>query len=97
MQFFGGEEISYLFEDISCSVIAADTGALTMAQSFQSRLPEKQMTIRTEDATLLMSRADRGKYDIIIISKEFAKSYDATTAEGKNTALINIISEGESE
>jgi galactitol-specific phosphotransferase system IIB component len=44
-----------------------------------------------------MSRADRGKYDIIIISKEFAKSYDATTAEGKNTALINIISEGESE
>jgi hypothetical protein len=96
MQFFGGEEISYLFEDISCSVIAADTGALTMAQSFQSRLPEKQMSIQTEDASLLMSRADLGKYDMIILSKEFADSYDAATAEGEGTALISIISEGES-
>jgi galactitol-specific phosphotransferase system IIB component len=97
IQFFSGEEISYLFEDISCSVAAADTGALTMAQSFQSRLPEKQMSIQIEDASLLMSRADRGKYDIIILSKEFAKSYDVTTAEGEATTLINIISEGESE
>jgi galactitol-specific phosphotransferase system IIB component len=74
-----------------------DTGALTMAQSFQSRLPEKQMSIQTEDATLLMSRADQGKYDIIILSKEFAKSYDATTAEGEQTVRIDIISEGEKE
>jgi hypothetical protein len=97
IRFFGGEEISYLFEDISCSVASADTGALTMAQSFQSRLPEKQMRIQTEDASLLLSRADRGKYDIIILSKEFADSYDAATAEGEETARINIISEGESE
>jgi hypothetical protein len=39
VRFFSGEEISYLFEDISCSVISGDSGALTMAQSFQSRLP----------------------------------------------------------
>jgi hypothetical protein len=97
IQFFKGEEISYLFEDISCSVMMGDTGALTMAQSFQSRLPEKQMSIQTEDATLLMSRADQGKYDIIILSKEFAKSYDATTAEGEQTVRIDIISEGENE
>jgi galactitol-specific phosphotransferase system IIB component len=93
IQFFRGEEISYLFEDISCSVIKGDTGALTMAQSFQSRLPEKQMSIQTEDASLLMSRADNGQYDIIIISKEYAESYDVTTVEGENTTLINIISE----
>jgi hypothetical protein len=97
ISFFGGEEISYLFEDISCSVIDGDTGALTMARSFQSRLPEKQMSVKAEDATLLMSRADNGKYDIIIISKEYAKSYGVTTAEGENTTLINIISENEKE
>jgi hypothetical protein len=91
--FFSGEEISYLFEDISCSVIKGDEGALTMARSFQSRLPEKQMSVRTEDASLLMSRADNGLYDIIIISKEYAENYDATTAEGENTTLINVISE----
>jgi hypothetical protein len=44
-----------------------------------------------------MSRADQGKYDIIILSKEFAKSYDATTAEGEQTVRIDIISEGENE
>jgi hypothetical protein len=97
IQFFSGEEISYLFEDISCSVAVGDTGALTMAQSFQSRLPEKQMSIQTEDATLLMSRADNGKYDIIIISKEYAESYDIATAYGENTRLINIVSEGNKE
>jgi hypothetical protein len=97
ISFFSGEEISYLFEDISCSVIEGDTGALTMAKSFQSRLPEKQMSVYTEDATLLMSRADHGKYDVIIISKEYAESYGAVTAEGTNTILINIDSEGEKE
>ncbi len=97
IKFFQGEEISYLFEDISCSVIKGDEGALNTAKSFQSRLPEKQMRIQQEDATLLMSRADNGKYDIIIISKEYANSYDVTTAEGENTALINIVSEREEE
>jgi stress-induced morphogen len=97
ISFFQGEEISFLFEDISCSVIKGDTGALNMAKSFQSRLPEKQMRIQQEDATLLMSRADNDKFDIIIISKEFANSYDVATAEGENTALINIVSEREEE
>jgi hypothetical protein len=95
ISFFSGDEISYLFEDISCSVIEGDAGALTMARSFQSRLPEKQMSVQTEDATLLMSRADNGKYDIIIISKEYAKSYGVATAVGTNTTLIKINSEEE--
>jgi hypothetical protein len=97
IRFFQGQEISYLFEDISCSVIKGDTGALNMAKSFQSSLPEKQMRIKQEDATLLMSRADNGKYDIIILSKEYANSYDVTTAERENTTLINIVSEREEE
>jgi hypothetical protein len=88
ISFFRGEEISYLFEDISCSVITGDEGAITMAQSFQSRLPEKQMSIQTEDASLLMSRADHGLYDIIILSREYAESYHAVTAEGEHTVLI---------
>jgi hypothetical protein len=97
IRFFQGQEISYLFEDISCSVIKGDIGALNTARSFQSRLPEKQMRIQQEDATLLMSRADNGKYDIIILSKEYANSYDVKTADGENTNLINIVSEREEE
>jgi hypothetical protein len=90
VQFFSGQEISYLFEDISCSVAAGDSGALTMAQSFQSRLPEKQMSVQTENATLLLSRADCGKYDIIILSSEFAERYDLTTIDGAAVTMIEI-------
>jgi hypothetical protein len=90
VRFFSGEEISYLFEDISCSVASGDSGALTMAQSFQSRLPEKQMSVQTENATLLMSRADCGKYDIIILSKEFAETYDMTTMDSESTVRIDV-------
>jgi galactitol-specific phosphotransferase system IIB component len=90
VQFFSGQEISYLFEDISCSVASGDSGALTMAQSFQSRLPEKQMSVQTENATLLMSRADCGKYDIIILSKEFAERYELTTIDGATATMIEI-------
>jgi hypothetical protein len=91
VRFFSGEEISYLFEDISCSVITGDSGALTMAQSFQSRLPEKQMSIQEENGALLMSRADHGKYDILILSKEFAESYDITTIDDGNAVMIDVI------
>jgi hypothetical protein len=90
IQFFDGEEISWLFEDISCSVITADTGALELARSFQSRLPEKQMDIQTEDASLLLSRADYGKYDILILSKEFAQTYDAETIDGESAIRIEV-------
>jgi hypothetical protein len=90
VDFFSGEEISYLFEDISCSVASGDSGALTMAQSFQSRLPEQQMSVQTENATLLMSRADCGKYDIILLSKEFAETYDMTTMDSASAIRIDV-------
>lgn len=78
--FFQGEDISYIFEDLSCSVADGDTGAMEMARSFQSRLPEHQMEIYTEDAILTFSRVDSGKYDIVIVSKEFAEVYEISFA-----------------
>jgi hypothetical protein len=72
-------------------VITGDSGALTMAQSFQSRLPEKQMSIQEENGALLVSRADHGKYDILILSEEFAESYDITTIDDGNAVMIDLI------
>lgn len=80
LDFFSGAEVTYCFEDISCLVARSDSSALTMAQSLQSRLAEHQMTIRTEDMTLLLSKADYGKFDVIILSKEMAEHYHAQTA-----------------
>ncbi len=75
--FFSGEEVTYCFEDISCMVARTDTAALELARSCQSRLSEHQMTVRQEDMTLLLSRADNGKFDTIILSREMAEHYAA--------------------
>ncbi|MBQ8927390.1 MAG: hypothetical protein IJ055_03830 [Oscillospiraceae bacterium] len=75
--FFSGGEVDYCFEDISCMVADSDTAALEMAQSYQSRLSEHQMALRQEDMTLMLSRADCGKFQVIVISGELAEHYRA--------------------
>lgn len=88
--FFKGEEIDFLFEDISCVVADTDAPGLELARSFQSRLPENQMSIRLEDVTLMMSKARFGRFDVMLLSKEF---YDACRSDdprerGEDTVLI---------
>ncbi len=73
--FFNGEEIDFLFEDISCMSGETDAGGIAQAKSFQSRLPENQMNFRTEDITLLVSKLAAGRFDVAIMSKEFYDAY----------------------
>jgi len=89
-QFFRGEDMGFLFEDISCSVAKGDAGALDLARSFQSQLPENQMSVRPEEATLLFSRADAGKFDILIVSQEFADIYHAQSARTESVDWIEM-------
>lgn len=91
--FFRGEEIGFLFEDISCVVADTDAAGLELARSFQSRLPENQMKVRTEDMTLMLSKAQHGIYDVMVFSREF---YDACGAENdvRETGADRIEAEG---
>ncbi|MBQ8987281.1 MAG: hypothetical protein IJ100_08640 [Lachnospiraceae bacterium] len=91
--FFKGEEIGFLFEDLSCLVADADAAGLELAKSFQSRLPENQMALRTENPTLLFSKAAYGEYDVILMSREAYDAYGAQTAASQPFAL-KIESEG---
>ncbi len=86
--FFGGEEIDFLFEDISCVVADCDADGLEIAESFQSRLPENQMSIRTEDITLMLSKADHGRFDVMIMSKEVYDEYNAQTVEKYDGSVV---------
>ena len=79
--FFSGGETPILFEDVDCSAALGDSGAMTLADSFRSRLPENQMIVTNEEAALLFSRADHGKFDILIVSKEFAEAYKVDLEE----------------
>ena len=74
-KFFRGEEIDFLFEDISCMVGNSDAGGTEQAKSFQSRLPENQMSLRTEDMTLLVSKLTAGRFDVVIMSEEVYYAY----------------------
>ena len=92
-RFFSGEEVSYFFEDIACDVPSGDTGGMEMARSFQSRLPENQMSVRTEDLTLLMSRADHGLFDVLILSREYADIAGTDSLSGDAVLEVDIASE----
>lgn len=93
VSFFSGEETDFLFEDIACSVPATDEGGLTLAENFQSRLPENQMSLRRQETTLLMSKAMYGEFDVIFLSREM---YDACSAEPVSQLpfVVTVESEG---
>ena len=88
VSFFQGKEIDYLFEDISCAVADSDSAGLEIAKSFQSRLPENQMRLHTEDPTLMLSKAKYGKFDVILLSKEVADIYKASYGMDRKRTVI---------
>lgn len=93
IRFFNGEEISYIFEDISCSVAQSDPGAVELGESFRSRLPENQMLLKTEDPILLVSREENDKFDILIMSAEFADAYGVIRQTDDSVEVIRVATE----
>lgn len=92
-KFFSGQEIDYIFEDISCVVADSDAAGLELARSFQSRLPENQMLLRTEDTTLMFSKAKYGRFDVMILSKEMYDAHHTAVIAGGDQ-VMTIESEG---
>lgn len=89
--FFEGKDVSFIFEDIKCYAAKNDVNGLTMARNFQSRLPENQMIISVEDGTLMISKAEYNKFDVIVMSQEIADFYSADTLfQNSNIDVINI-------
>ena len=95
--FFSGGEILYIFEDVSCSVATSDPGGRELAESYRSRLPENQMQVKAEDGTLVLSRAEQGLYDILVMSREFADAFGASSVFGEDTVVIEVSQETSSE
>ncbi len=93
--FFKGEEISFLFEDIRAYVAKGDEQGETMAESFMSHLPENQMKVYIKEATMMLSKAEAKRFDIIIMSKEYYDMYGAKTLEGIDGIIKIDVSETE--
>ena len=67
----------------------------TMAESFMSHLPENQMKVYIKDATMMLSKAEAKRFDIIIMSKEYYDMYGAKTLEGIDGIIKIDVSETE--
>lgn len=74
-KFFSEQPVGVILEDIRCFVPAGDTNGIELAKRYQARLAENQMRFRAMDGLLLVSRAEHGLFDVIVLSKEAAEAY----------------------
>ena len=92
------EGLYNVFEDLSCTVADIDYAGIEMAESFQSLLPENQMKIGTENVILMLSKAEHGRFDIIVMSQEIADSFGAERiAELTDADMLTVIQDREEE
>ena len=77
--FFQEKPVPVIFEDIACITLAADTGGQELAQRYQARLAENQMTVTSEAPLLAMSKAQWGVFDVMVLSEEMADACSAET------------------
>ena len=71
--FFSERPVSVIMEDISCLVAEGDTGGVEAARRYQARLAANQMRLSGESYSLLVSKAENGLFDVIILSAEMEK------------------------
>ena len=73
------DDVPLIMEDITCKVAQLDSEGLDTARKYQARLPENQMKIEQEAGVMLLSKAELGRFDVMIMSEAAAKSYSAQT------------------
>ena len=71
-------------------VTRGDGNAIKTAERLRAQLPENQMRLRSEDATLLASKAENGCIDAAIFSKEFADELKLKADAHENVVCIKI-------
>ena len=81
------DDVPLIMEDITCKVAQFDSEGLDTARKYQARLPENQMKIEQEAGVMLLSKAELGRFDMMIMSEAAAKSYSAQTLYDKENIL----------
>ena len=86
--FFSGGDAGVIMSDVDCRVAEADSTAMQLARRYQLRLPENQMQLKPENGLLLISKAEAGLFDAIVMSKEMADHYQVATLSGQPDILF---------
>lgn len=89
--FFSGGETDVIMDNVACMAADGDATGIQLAERFQARLAENQMTVRQVNGTLLASRADAGVFDVVIVSGEMADMLALETAYDRaGTAVLTV-------
>lgn len=92
--FFHDEEFAVIFEDIECMVADGDSAGMQMAERYQAQLPENQMRLRTENPTLLVSKAETGYIDVVVFSREMAEALKLAPENELTDVTVIEVSDG---
>lgn len=92
--FFLEKPVGVIMEDISCLTAEGDAAGLELARRYQARLAEHQMLLREVNGTLLVSKAEQGIFDVIVLSKEAAEAYGYSAAMARHDALALTVEGG---
>ena len=79
-RFFTEQPVDVIMEDLCCLVAEGDIPGEEMAQRCRKRLAENQMKLRRENASLLVSKAEQGLFDVVILSAEMEAYFDYSAA-----------------
>lgn len=88
--FFTEQPVGVIMEDLHCFVDKADVSGQEAADRYRLRLAENQMTVTKENGTLLVSKAENGLFDVIVLSKEMAdlQDYEKAMSREDVTAVM---------
>ena len=89
--FFTEAEVGVIMEDIHCMTADGDAGGRQLAERYLGRLAENQMKLRTEDPSLLISRAEYGLFDVIVLSEEMAGLLDCSSVSAREDTETVIV------
>lgn len=81
------EDVPLIMEDITCAVAQGDAQGQEIAENYRQRLPENQMTVTQESGTLLISKAEVCRFDVIILSGTQAQALTASTLYDRDDIL----------
>ena len=87
--FLAGKDVPLIMEDVTCVTARGDVAGIEMADSLASRLPANQMKVRTEDGVLAISKAEVGRFDIMVLSEDAAASLDTSALEAD--PLVEVV------
>ena len=90
--FFREEEVGVIMEDISCLAARSDPTGVQLAQRYMARLAENQMTLTEENSLLVVSRAEEGLYDVVVLSAEMAQALDLSAVYARPEAVVITVS-----